>query len=207
MSKEIFGEELWKQIEPIVTEKGLNLIVDNKNQPNYIPKSRFDEVNGSKNELKTQVGELSNQLDLLKKSAKGNDELTKQIEDLQKRNGDWEGKYKATLLESAIKIKAMAEKAKDAGDLIKFLDLSKLEIEESGNVKGLEDQLKLLKESKSYLFETAAGNPPPNPANGGGNTKTEEQQLIDGHAEAMKNGNIALAIALKNKLIALQHKK
>jgi hypothetical protein len=207
MSKEIFGEEVWGKIEATVKEKGLNLILDNKEKPEYIPKNRFDELIGSKNELKAQVSELSAQLEGLKKSAKGNEELTKTIEELQKKNGDWEGKYKNTLLESAIKIKAMAEKAKDAGDLVKFLDTSKLEIQEDGNVKGLDDQIKILKESKGYLFDVGASTPPPNPANGGGNTKTEEQQLIEGHAEALKNGNMPLAIALKNKLISLQHKK
>ena len=78
--KEIFGEELAPQIEAVVSEKGLNLIVDNKEKPNYIPKDRFNEVINSKNELKTQVSELTNHLEEMKKSAKGNDELTKTIE-------------------------------------------------------------------------------------------------------------------------------
>jgi hypothetical protein len=208
MSKEIFGEEVWAKVEATVKEKGLNLILDNKEKPEYIPKNRFDEIIGSKNELKTQVSELSTQLETLKKAAKGNDELTKTIEELQKKNGDWEGKYKSTLLESAIKINAMKEKAKDPSDLIKFLDASKLEIDDQGNVKGLEDQLKVLKESKPYLFgETIPGNPPPNPPNGGNGTKTEEQQLEEQRIEAVKNGNNALAVACKNKLFILQHKK
>lgn len=202
--KELFGEEIGTQIETIVKEKGLNLIIDNKEKPEYIPKSRFDEVIGSKNELKTQVSELSAQLEGLKKSAKGNEELTKQIEELQKNNTAWESKYKSTLLESAIKIKAVSEKAKDPGDLIKFLDTSKLEIDEQGNVKGLDDQLKTLKESKSYLFDTFTPNPGTNPPGGGGNTKTELQQLEEQYTEALQKGQTALAIALKNKIFALK---
>ena len=162
MSKEIFGE-IWDQVTSVAKEKGVNLIVDNKEKPEYIPKSRFDEIIGQKNLIKTQADELAQQLDTLKKSAKGNEELTKTIEELQKKNGDWEGKYKNTLLESSIKIKAVTEKAKDASDLIKFLDISKLEIDETGNVKGLDDQLKVLKETKPYLFDlgNAGGTPPP----------------------------------------------
>ena len=49
--KEMFGDELGTQIEGIVAEKKINLIVDDKEKPSYIPKSRFDEVIGSKNEL------------------------------------------------------------------------------------------------------------------------------------------------------------
>jgi uncharacterized protein YhaN len=206
MGKELFGEELWGKIEVIIKEKGLNLILDNKEKPEYIPKSRFDEVIGVRNELKTQVGELTNQLDTLKKAAKGNDELVKQIEALQNQNTEWESKYKNSLLESAIKIKALSSKARDAGDLVKFLDMSKLVLEDDGNVKGLDEQLKTLKETKGYLFEVSTSNPPPNPPNGG-NTQTEEQQIQNAHAEALKTGNMPLAIALKNKLTTLINNK
>ena len=91
--KEVFGEELGTQIEGIVEEKKINLIVDDKEKPSYIPKTRFDEVIGSKNELKSQVGALSNELESLKKSAKGNEELTTAITELQNKNNDWENKY------------------------------------------------------------------------------------------------------------------
>lgn len=207
MSKEIFGE-LWEQVQGIVKERGLNLILDNKEKPEYIPKSRFDEVIGSKNELKSQVTELSSQFEALKKSAVGNETLTKQIEDLQKQNGDWEGKYKQTLLESSVKLKAVTEKAKDANDLVKFLDLSKLEVAEDGTVKGLDEQIAKLKETKAYLFDlgTTPSGSGANPA-GAGAHKTEEQQLSDAYTEAIKAGNMPLAIALKNKLVALSNKK
>lgn len=155
--KEVFGE-IGTQIEAVVKEKGLHLIVDNKEKPEYIPKSRLDEIIGSKNELRTQVGELTNQLELLKKSAKGNDELVKTIDELQKKNVESELKYKKNILESTIKNKAILEKAKDANDLLKFLDVSKFEIDDSGNVQGLDEQITALKESKSYLFEVVANN-------------------------------------------------
>ena len=208
MSKEIFGEELWVQIEKTVSEKGLNLILDTKEKPNYIPKSRFDEVIGSKNELKTQVGELSNQLNTLKESVKGNEVFTKQIEELQKKNGDWESKYKNTLLESAVKITAVREEAKDSNDFVKFLDMSKLEITDDGTVKGLAEQIAKLKETKSYLFDlgnptgSSGANPP-----GAGNQKTEMQQLEDSYNEAMSKGNTPLAIAIKNKIVNIINKK
>ncbi len=204
MSKEVFGEELWNSIQGVVKEKGVNLILDNKEKPDYIPKSRFDEVIGSKNELKTQVTELSSQLNALKESAKGNETFTKQIEELQSKNGEWESKYKNTLLESAIKLSAVTEKAKDPSDLIRFLDSSKLEIADDGMVKGLDEQITKLKETKSYLFDNGVTSTTTgvNPSNTTGN-KTDEQQLQDDYAEAMKNGNMPMAIAIKNKLISM----
>jgi hypothetical protein len=207
MSKEIFGEELWAKLEPIVKEKGLNLILDNKEKPDHIPKSRFDEVIGSKNELKTQVTELSSQLETLKKSAKGNEELTKQIEDLQRKNGDWEGKYKETLLTGAIKVEALKVKAKDPADVIAFLDKAKLEIAEDGTIKGLDEQLKKLQESKPYLFGESATPPAGGGANppGSGN-KTEIQQVEEQLAEAQKKGNFSKVVSLRDKLFELNKK-
>lgn len=184
MSKEIFGEELWTKIEPLVKEKGLNLILDNKEKPEYIPKSRFDEVIGQKNLVKSQADELAQQLDSLKKSAKGNDELTKQIEELQKKNGEWEGKYKDTLLSGVIKVEAMRAKAKDPADVIAFLDKSKLEVIEDGSIKGLEEQLKRLQETKPYLFgevtqaPTGGGANPPLPGSKDPDKMTMEEYKL-----------------------------
>ena len=67
--KEIFGEELATQIEGVIAEKNINLILDDKEKPAYIPKDRFNEVIGAKNELKATVGALTNELEGLKKSA------------------------------------------------------------------------------------------------------------------------------------------
>ena len=196
--KEIFGEELGTQIETVITEKNLNLIIDDKEKPNFIPKNRFDEVIGSKNQLKSQVGELSSELESLKKSAKGNDDLIAQIEALQKNSADSQDKYNKSLIDNAVKFEAVHNKALDPADLAKFLDYSTLELDEAGNVKGLSEQITSLKENKSYLFEIskqANNNSPTNPVN-----VVVQKDLNEQWQEAVKNGNQPLAIALKNKM-------
>lgn len=202
--KELFGE-LAEQVESVVKEKGINLIVDNKEKPEYIPKTRFDELIGSKNELKAQVGELTNQLETLKKSAIGNEDLTKKIEELQKANEGWENKYRHSNITSQIKVVAMKEKARDYEDLIRFMDVDKLELSDEGTVKGLDEQLKALRENKPYLFEMTESNQPKpnqngiNPPVGGTNLKTIHEQIADAQAK----GNTFLAIKLKNQLYKL----
>jgi len=192
--KEIFGEELGTQIEGIVAEKKINLIVDNKENPSYIPKNRFDEVIGSKNELKTQVGELSNQLETLKKSAKGNEELTKQIEELQNKNGEWANMYKKQTIENAIKFKGLQSKANDISDLMKFVDFDELEITDTGEVKGLDEQIASLKETKAYLFESGEVLPqnkaPLNPSGASaGNSLTEKEKFFELQKQVYNNPN------------------
>lgn len=200
--KEIFGDELGEKIEGLAKEKGLSLLVDNKEKPEYIPKSRFDEVIGSKNELKTQVSELANQLEELKKKAIGNDDFIKQIEELQGKNATWEKRYKDALLENAIKVKAISEKAIDANDLLKFLDTSALIIDESGVVSGLDEQIARLRETKSYLFNNKTSSAPPNPATSGDITK--KQALIDEYNMAQKAGNVMKMFTLETQIRKLK---
>ena len=199
--KELLGEELGTQVQSILEEKKVNFIVDDKETPSYIPKNRFDEVIGSKNQLKSQVGELSSELETLKKSAKGNDELIAQIEALQKNSADSQEKYNKSLIDNAVKFEAVHNKALDPADLAKFLDYSTLELDEAGNVKGLSEQITSLKESKGYLFEIAKqanNNSPTNPVNVAVSKTADEQ-----YQNAIKNGNMAEAIAIKNNMYNL----
>ena len=52
----------------------------------YVPKSRFDEVNEAKKQAEALITERDNQISELKKSEGANDELKKQIEQLQAEN-------------------------------------------------------------------------------------------------------------------------
>ena len=196
--KEIFGEELGTQVETVITEKKLNLIIDDKEKPNFIPKQRLDEVIGSKNELKTQVGALSVELEALKKSAKGNEELTLAIEQLQSKNTDWESKYNKTLIENAVKMEALHHKALDPTDLSKFIDFDNVTLDDGGSVKGLTEQIAALKEAKAYLFDgekVTNNNSPSNPTN-----VVVVKNIDEQYQEAVKSGNQVLAIHLKNKM-------
>ena len=200
--KEILGEELATQIEGVIAEKNINLILDDKEKPAYIPKSRFDELVGAKNQFKTQVGELSSELETLKKTAKGNEEFEQAIQKLQDRNNEWESKYNKTLIDNAVKMEALHNKALDPSDLAKFLDYNELSLDEAGNVKGLKEQIDGLKESKAYLFEQdkkANNNNAANPTN-----VVIQKSLDEQYQEAVKNGNQSLAIALKNKQFGIK---
>ena len=137
-------------------DAGYNVIFDTAEKPNYIPKTRFDEVIAQKNEFKTQAGELTSKLEELGKSAQGNDELTKKIEELQNDNAkhisDWETKYKASQIENAINMAATKANANDASDIQHMININAVEFSEDGNIKGLDDQIALLVENKPYLF-------------------------------------------------------
>ena len=196
--KEIFGEELATQIEATLKEKGINLIVDNKDNP-MIPKSRLDEVIGQRNELKTQISELAGQLEGATKASKSKEDYESKIQELLSNNEEMTNNYQRTQLENAIKMKAISEKARDINDLGKFLDYDNLSLGEDGNVKGLDEQLASLKEQKSYLFETdapARNQQALNPSDSGGATAIQSERDKYNHlyTEAQKSPNNTNAI-------------
>lgn len=142
-------------------EVGYNLVIDDAKNPTMIPKGRFDELIGQKNQFKSQAEEHAKELEALKKAAKGNDELTAQIQALQEKSAEWEKKHAETVMNGEAKLAAMKFNAHDAGDVLNFIDKSKLKYED-GVVKGLDEQIKALQESKSYLFKSVEQpkNPP-----------------------------------------------
>ncbi|MGX4583358.1 phage scaffolding protein [Paenibacillus chitinolyticus] len=122
----------------------------------FIPKVRFDEVNTAKKTAEEALQERDKQLESLNKTAGNNEELKKQIETLQAENTAAKEKYEAEAqqmkIATALKI-SLAGKVHDPDLVAGLLDKSKIELDDTGAVKGgLDDQVKALKESKGFLF-------------------------------------------------------
>jgi len=121
----------------------------------FIPKSRFDEVNEAKKKLEQD-------LEALKKiDAEG---LQAEIERLQKENEATKEKYEAELkqirINNAVERALIASKAKNIKAVKALLDLENVELDEDGNIKGLDKQIKKLQESEdsSFLFDIQSSN-------------------------------------------------
>lgn len=127
-----------------------------KELESYIPKTRFDEVNEAKKQLDKDIKARDTQIEDIKKNAGDNEELKKQIETLQTENKTTKEKYEADLkdlqISNAIKL-AIADKAQDADLVSGLFDKSKLILGDDGKITGLDEQLKSLQESKTFLFK------------------------------------------------------
>lgn len=128
----------------------------------FIPKSRFDEVNEAKKKLEQDIKTRDEQLEALKKiDAEG---LQAEIEKLQKENKATKEKYEAELkqirLNNAVERALIASKAKNIKAVKALLDLENVELDEDGNIKGLDKQIKKLQESEdsSFLFDIQSSN-------------------------------------------------
>lgn len=148
--KKLLGAELFEQVEEKLGET--KLMVDDGN---FIPKSRFDQVNQEKNELKDQLKDRDSQLTELKKQVKDNEELTSKITELQELNEktaeDYEQKLTAQKYDFALE-KALAKAGAKSTKAVKALvDLEKVKLD-GEDLIGLEEQVKSIQEEHDYLF-------------------------------------------------------
>jgi len=171
----------------------------NKELPkHFIPKDKYNEVAEAKKKLEADLQARDTQLEELKKAAGTSEELKAQIEQLQadnkKATEEWEAKMAKMQLDFAIERALTAAKARNAKAVKALLDMEKVKLD-GEQLLGLDDQLKTLQQSDPYLFgesgKVGGGTNPP----GGAEPKTIDQQI----EEAVKAGNTALAIRLKNE--------
>lgn len=132
----------------------------------YVPKTDLEAANTTKAQLEKDIRTRDKQLEELKKASGSNEELQKQITDLQAENKAAKEKYEADMKElkltTAIKL-AIGESAHDADLVAGLLDRSKLILSDDGKVTGLDEQVKTLKEGKAFLFKESTASGPDKP--------------------------------------------
>ena len=169
----------------------------------FIPKTRFDEVNTENKTLKADIKTRDTQLETLKNSTGDIEALKKSITDLQTQNetdkANHEAQLKQIKIDSAVERALTGAKAKNVKAVKALLDLEKAEFD-GDNIKGLDDQLKKLQESEDskFLFniEAPAAKPPQfkgfKPGSSGDNppgTQQKPSSLAEAVQMALTNSN------------------
>lgn len=116
-----------------------------------VPRSRLNDKNAEIDELKAEITNRDEQIAKLQDSVKDDSELQKELDELKDKNAEWQTKYQESQLNNAVKL-AVAKDANDADDILAFINKDELELQDDGNVKGLDKAIESLKESKPYLF-------------------------------------------------------
>ena len=133
------------------------------------------EVQAENDTLKQQLEQQNQAIKDLQDKEGASDELKQQLADIQTQFDQYKTDSE-TKLAQVTKTNAVALALKDVGaynseDLMKFIDLDKIELGEDGKPI-LEDTINNLKESSPYLFQS--GDPQPNPKiSVGGNPAAE----------------------------------
>ncbi|WP_434564514.1 phage scaffolding protein [Enterococcus faecium] len=117
-----------------------------------------------RDQFKEQLDSNQTELDALKESAKGDEELTQQLADLQSKfdavKSDSETKLAEQQKDFAIKLALKEANALDENIVLGLLDRDTIKVTDDG-LQGFNEQLEGLKESKAFLFQEKNN---PNPA-------------------------------------------
>ena len=112
-----------------------------------------------RDQFKEQLTTNQTELDSLKESAKGNEELTQQLTDLQEKFDSAKTESETKLAEQqkdfAIKLALKEAQALDEDIVLGQLDKDTIKVVD-GKLQGFEEQLKGLQESKTFLFQQEA---------------------------------------------------
>jgi hypothetical protein len=150
--QKLLGEELYKQVMEKVGDNKIAIVSDG----NWFPKEKFDTVNTENKDLKGQLKDRDKQLKDLETKAQGNEDLQKQIQDLQVENkkvaDDYQAKLNQQSFDFALKDALTGAKAKNPKAVEALLNKEIIKLD-GDKLLGLDEQLKNLKESDSYLFE------------------------------------------------------
>lgn len=124
----------------------------------YIPKTRFDEVNEAKKKALEAIAERDKQLEDLKKSKGDLDALKTEISKLQETNKLAQEKYESDLnslrINNAVDLALANAGARNAKAVKALLNLDNAKFE-NGDVVGLSEQIKALKNGEnSFLFKS-----------------------------------------------------
>lgn len=152
--KEILGDELYAQVNEKITaynekNKDKQVKLANLAEGGYVSKDKF-EANS------TQLAEANKLIEQLKAGTKDSEALQGKITAYENQVTQLQEQLKQTQLEAAIKVALIGAKAIDVDYMTyKLKEKGDLELDEKGNIKGIEDKLAELKTQFPTQFESA----------------------------------------------------
>ena len=147
------GEELFNQVsEKLKGVEGLQIIPTNDGS--WIPRSRLDE---ELNKQKSTITDLNQQLAAEKQKSANAETLQNTVSTLTQQVKDRDSTIAGMKRSAKVQDALRKAKVRDAGLVEKLLDGTKISEDDKGNLTGLDDQLKVLKESSAYLFAEDEG--------------------------------------------------
>ena len=155
--EKLLGADLAAQVQEALKGKGqdgkdIELVVGNDGS--YLPKEKYDTINGKYRDAEQLAKDMKKQLDDLK-AAGDPVELARQLQDAQRAAEEAAARHKKAMADKDMEfaVKMSLTNAHDPDLVAGLLDKTKLKLKEDGSIDGLDEQLKGLQESKSFLFK------------------------------------------------------
>lgn len=107
--------------------------------------------------LKEQMKQRDADIAELKGKSGSDEDLKAQLDAMtakyEEETSELESKLSQTRLDSALELALVSEKARNSKAVRALIDVDKLELNEDGTLKGLDDQLKTVQTENPYLFD------------------------------------------------------
>ncbi|MCD7723752.1 MAG: phage scaffolding protein [Clostridiales bacterium] len=140
-------------IDEELAQKVIDEVVDGQ----YIPKARFNEINEELKQQRAAVTDRDKQLSELKSASGDNAALQQQIAQLQAKNTEQQQSYEKQLsemkLNNAVELALSSANVRSNKAVMAMLDMENVKLD-GDKLTGFDEQIKALKESDSYLFNT-----------------------------------------------------
>lgn len=144
-----------EQIEAVIGEMKQNKIYTTNEENIDI---RYNKLKADHDSLTAQHGESTKLIEQLKKDAGANEALQGKITTYESTIAQLQEQLKQTQVDAAVKVALLGAKALDVDYLtFKLKEKGEIELDENGNIKGIEDRLAGLKTQFPNQFEAASG--------------------------------------------------
>lgn len=150
---------------------------------------RYGKLKTDSEAKQAELDKANGLIEELRKAAKGNEGIQSQIEGYKAEVSKLQDELKQAKIESAVKVALIGAKAVDV-DYLMFKLREKgepLELDDKGEVKGLDDRIAALKTQLPAMFEESGGK------------KLEENRLKEGEGERKPKEPESLADAIKQQ--------
>jgi len=159
--KLILGDELYGQLVEKVNAHNSNpaneknkVKIANLETGDYVRTGKYTDL---ENQLKTKdasLTEANNLIAELKKNSKGNEAMQGKITEYEGKIQLLEAELQKNKLDNAIKVALLSAKVTDVDYLtFKLMEKGELELDEKGNIKGIDDKIAGLKTQYPNFFE------------------------------------------------------
>lgn len=144
-----------KQVKEVIskTSKELDakIFIDGDGQ-HFVPHARFDEVVQQRDAANGSIDSYKEQVATLSKQVKDNGDAQTTIQNLQGQLDKQAQLAKGAVITSAL-YPLISDSIAPAADILGFMNLDNITVESDGKVKGLDEELKAVRESRKYLFK------------------------------------------------------
>ena len=134
-------------------ELDAKLFIDGDGE-HYVPHARFDELVKQRDSANSSIKDYQSQIEELGKQVEAGSKAEATINDLKSKLASQTELAKRATIETRLH-PLVKDSIAPVSDLLGFMEVEKILVNEDGTVSGLEEQLKAVRESRSYLFKAA----------------------------------------------------